>query len=267
MGLTNTPMIREAIILAGGLGTRLQSVVSDVPKCMAPVNGVPFISYIIAYLQKQDVSRFIFALGYKNEVVIDYLEVHFSTIDKVYIIEKEQLGTGGAIKKACGAVTDENVIVVNGDTIFNISLSQLAAVHQLQQAHCTIALKKLQDFDRYGAVEKDGNGIITAFKEKQFCASGFINGGIYAIRVADLLARPLPEKFSFEKEYLEKYIPEKKFAGLPFNNYFIDIGVPEDYQQFQDDYARKSTAPANHSSDNSFEIIIDSICAFFDLID
>ena len=260
-------MITEAIILAGGLGTRLKSVVADVPKCMAPVNGVPFISYIIAYLQKQDVTRFIFALGYKSEIVIEYLEEHFSTLDKVYIIEKEQLGTGGAIKKACEAVTNENVMVVNGDTIFNISLSQLAAVHQMQKAHCTIALKKLHDFDRYGAVEKDDNGIITAFKEKQLCASGYINGGIYAIRVADFLARPLPEKFSFEKDYLEKYIPEKKFAGLAFNNYFIDIGVPEDYQQFQDDYAISTPKQNNHSSDNSFETIIDTICAFLDLID
>src|SRR5690349_17838421 len=109
--------MNEAIILAGGLGTRLRSAVADLPKCMAPVDGIPFIHFIVAFLKKEGIEHFIFSLGYKNEVVTNYLDTTFPQINKTYIIEPEQLGTGGAIKKAVSAAVGENVIVVNGDTL------------------------------------------------------------------------------------------------------------------------------------------------------
>lgn len=224
-------MIKEAIILAGGLGTRLRSVVADVPKCMAPVKGVPFISYIIAYLQKQGVSRFVFSLGYKSEVVIDYVNTHFASIEKEYVIEDEPLGTGGAIKAACQKAVNENVLVFNGDTFFDIDLKKLSAFHTKHNAACSLALKPMTNFSRYGAVDIDANNSITAFHEKQFCESGMINGGIYALQTKTVIEASFPDKFSFEKDYLEKNTGTGKLFAMPFDNYFIDIGIPEDYER------------------------------------
>jgi D-glycero-alpha-D-manno-heptose 1-phosphate guanylyltransferase len=224
-------MITEAIILAGGLGTRLRSVVADVPKCMAPVNGIPFISYIITGLQKQGITRFIFSLGYKSEIVIEYLDAHFDSLEKAYIIEEEPLGTGGAIKEACHYAEDENVLIFNGDTLFDIDLEKFSAFHLQQQAVCSLALKPMTNFSRYGAVDIDASHTVTAFHEKQFCESGLINGGIYALQVKAIAAAPLPEKFSFEKDFLEKNTGTGNLSALAFDNYFIDIGIPEDYER------------------------------------
>lgn len=223
-------MIKEAIILAGGLGTRLQSVVSDVPKCMASVNGIPFINYLIIYLQNQGVNRFIFSLGYKSEIVTAYTDTHFATMEKVYVIEKEPLGTGGAIAAACKQAINENVLVLNGDTFFDIDLQRLSGFHLLHKATCSIALKPMSHFSRYGAVDTNAKGIITAFHEKQFCESGFINGGIYALQTKMILEAGLPDKFSFEKDFLEKNTDSKLYA-IAFDDYFIDIGIPEDYER------------------------------------
>ena len=223
----------EAIILAGGLGTRLRSVVADVPKCMAPVNGVPFLTYIIDDLKKQGIERFIFSLGYKSESIIDFAEAQYKNLDKVYVIEKEPLGTGGAIKEACKEVNEENVLVLNGDTLFAIDLQELADIHTKQKAQCTIALKPMTNFSRYGAVETNTNAMVTAFHEKQFCKKGLINGGIYALNAKQFLQEPLPDIFSFEKEYLEKKINTHKLYGIAFDDYFIDIGIPEDYEKAQ----------------------------------
>ncbi|GAC1388978.1 MAG: hypothetical protein NVSMB45_18830 [Ginsengibacter sp.] len=109
-------MIREAVILAGGLGTRLRSVVSDVPKCMAPVKGVPFLKYIIDRLIKQGINRIIFSVGYKSEVIANFLLENYKHFDYVLAQEAEPLGTGGAIKLACSFARDLNVMVLNGDT-------------------------------------------------------------------------------------------------------------------------------------------------------
>jgi len=226
-------MIKEAIILAGGLGTRLRSVVADVPKCMAPVNGVPFLAFIIDDLKKQGIERFILSLGYKSESIIEFAEAQYKDLDKVYVIEKEPLGTGGAIKEACEAAHGENVLVLNGDTLFSIDLQELADIHVKQHAECTIALKPMTNFSRYGAVETNTNAMVTAFHEKKFCAKGLINGGIYALQAKKFLERPWPDIFSFEKEYLEKNINTHRLFGIAFDDYFIDIGIPEDYEKAQ----------------------------------
>jgi D-glycero-alpha-D-manno-heptose 1-phosphate guanylyltransferase len=224
-------MITEAIILAGGLGTRLRSVVADVPKCMAPVKGIPFIYYIITYLQKQGVNRFIFSLGYKSDVVIDYVNTHFASIEKEYVIEDEPLGTGGAIKAASKKAVNENVLVFNGDTFFDIDLKKLSAFHAKHHAACSLALKPMTNFSRYGTVDIDGNKSITTFHEKQFCESAMINGGIYALQTKAVLDAVLPDKFSFEKDFLEQNTGTGKLFAMPFDNYFIDIGIPEDYER------------------------------------
>jgi len=229
-------MIKEAIILAGGLGTRLRSVVSDVPKCMAPVNGVPFIHFIVTYLKKEGVERIIFSLGYKSEMVIDYVNNTFPELDTEFVIENNPLGTGGAIKLACSKTKSTDVVILNGDTLFNINLKDLADFHKNKKADFTVALKEMHNFSRYGSVETDKDFAIKAFHEKTYCEKGFINGGIYALQVNAFMNEPLPDVFSFEKDFLEKYVGRKKFYGLECDYYFIDIGIPEDYDRFIRDF-------------------------------
>lgn len=227
-------MISEAIILAGGLGTRLRSAVPELPKCMAPVAGKPFIAYVIDHFRGQGVNKFIFALGYKSEAFIDFLSQQ-SGISYQLSIEDEPLGTGGAIRKACGLATQENVFATNGDTLFRADLPALAAYHLEKQADCTLSLKPMQDFDRYGVVKLAEDGKVVSFQEKQHYAEGTINAGLYAINVASLLQAGLPEKCSFEKDFLEKYYTGGRIFGLVQDAYFIDIGIPEDYQKAAQD--------------------------------
>jgi D-glycero-alpha-D-manno-heptose 1-phosphate guanylyltransferase len=232
-GFNKSMMPNEAIILAGGLGTRLRDTVPDLPKCMAPVAGRPFLFYVINYLRSQGLEKFIFSLGYKHEIIEQWLAEQFPTLDYQCVIEEEPLGTGGAIALACPEVKGENVIVTNGDTIFKSDISRLISSHLDKDADCTLTLKPMKDFDRYGVVELDENNAIKNFKEKQFYSSGLINGGIYALNVKKFLSGNLPAKFSFEKDYLEKLYPTRKFFGVIDDGYFIDIGIPADYARAQ----------------------------------
>lgn len=224
--------IGQAIILAGGLGTRLRSVVSELPKCMAPVNGKPFLHYVIKHLQNQGVTKFIFSVGYKYEAIVEYLET-LPGLQYQLAIEEEPLGTGGAIRLACTKATEANVLALNGDTMFSINVNELLSFHLAKGADCTLSLKPMQDFDRYGVVELDTDSRVQSFREKQFYKEGLINGGVYAINAKNFLTTPFPEKFSFEKDYLEKDIQSKQMFGVIQNKYFIDIGIPEDYERAQ----------------------------------
>jgi D-glycero-alpha-D-manno-heptose 1-phosphate guanylyltransferase len=134
---------------------------------------------------------------------------------------------------ACKKAIERDVIVANGDTLFRINCGKLASFHIQQGAHCTLSLKQMNDFSRYGVVEIDENNSIRDFREKQFYKSGLINGGVYALNVELFVSEELPEKFSFEKDYLERLYPQRKFYGLVDEGYFIDIGIPEDYHRAQ----------------------------------
>lgn len=228
-------MVKEAIILAGGLGTRLREAVPDLPKCMAPVAGKPFLSYVIDHLRMQGTERFIFSLGYKWGVIEEYLQKEYATLDYTSVIEQEPLGTGGAIHLAIRKASSSEVVIANGDTLFKINLNEVSALHSAKNAECTLALKPMQNFDRYGAVETDSEGKIVSFKEKQFYEGGLINGGVYLLNKEKFLNRSFPEKFSFEKDYLEKSCAEGKFFASMQEGYFIDIGIPGDYQKAQND--------------------------------
>lgn len=225
----------QAIILAGGLGTRLRSIVSDLPKCMAPVAGRPFLFYVINYLRSQGIDKFIFSLGYKHEIIEEYLKDQFSTLRYECVIEEEPLGTGGAIQLACRLAAEHHVLVANGDTLFKINGKELFSFHIDYDADCTLALKPMQQFDRYGVVELADNATVKRFKEKQLYESGLINGGLYILNVKNFLDKKFPSKFSFEKDYLERYYQEGKIYGMIQDNYFIDIGIPEDYKRAQEE--------------------------------
>lgn len=231
----------ECIILAGGLGTRLRGVIGNTPKCMAPVNGRPFLYWLLRYLQKQGCTKAILSLGFGADLVLhwlvdsclDDLSHHFT--DEV--IEKEPLGTGGAIRLAMQKAKGEQVLVVNGDTMFDMPLSTLMDFHRQKKAETSLALKAMRNFDRYGTVDTDAAGRILSFREKAPMEEGNINGGIYCIDRKAFLERELPPKFSFEKDYLEAFVGEGRFYGFEDAGYFIDIGVPQDYEQSQRDFA------------------------------
>ncbi len=235
-------MIREAIILAGGLGTRLRSAIPNLPKCMAPVAGKPFIWYLMKYLKHQGIESFIFSLGYKNEIIKEYLQKTFPKTLFTFVIEDEPLGTGGAIKLACDVALESNVIVLNGDTLYETDVQKVAAFHQQHHAICTLSLKPMQHFDRYGVVEINKENAIQSFKEKQFYESALINGGLYALNVPQFMELILPEKFSFEKDFLEKYFASHTMMGLIQDCYFIDIGIPEDLEKANNEFANRFSA-------------------------
>ena len=245
----------QAIILAGGLGTRLRSVVSDLPKCMAPVAGRPFLFYVINYLRSQGIEKFIFSLGYKHEIIEDYLKDQFSTLQYECAVEEEPLGTGGAIQLACYKATEKNVVIANGDTLFKINGTELFSFHIEKEAGCTLALKPMKHFDRYGVVELNEKNTVANFKEKQFYESGLINGGLYVLNVENFLSKKFPAKFSFEKDYLEQYYREGKIYGLVQDSYFIDIGIPEDYERVQKEL--KQPPLDLHKIDKSWTLFLD----------
>jgi len=229
-------MIKQAIILAGGLGTRLRSVVSELPKCMAPIAGKPFLHYVIAHLTKEGVTDYIFSVGYKSKNILDYVNDQYGKNEELKIQfsqEDEPLGTGGAIQLALKKATEENVLVCNGDTLFKVSVEQLSSFHVQHKANCTLCLKPMSHFDRYGVVVTDQNNRIISFEEKRFYETGYINGGIYLLNTENFRKETFPLNFSFEKDYLEKNVRERRLYGLVQDQYFIDIGIPEDYARAQ----------------------------------
>lgn len=231
--MTDAPTTHEAIILAGGLGTRLRSAVPDLPKCMAPVAERPFLSYLIDYCVSQGITRFIFSLGYRHEVIESFLQETYPDLNYSVVIEQEPLGTGGGIQLACKKTINPNVFILNGDTFFAVNFASIAAFHEKNESDCTLALKPMFNFDRYGVVETNEDGRVTAFHEKKPTPAGNINGGIYFLKVAPLLNLQLPEKFSFEKDFMEKQLHYQKLTGIIQEGYFIDIGIPEDYKKAQ----------------------------------
>lgn len=231
----------EVIILAGGLGTRLRSVVSEVPKCMAPVAGKPFLWYLLKYLTHYDTNRVILSVGYLREVIFRWVEEVRGEFPFQfdYAIEEEPLGTGGGIKLALSMATKTDVVVLNGDTFFDVNLNELMDFHKLMPSSVTIALKPMRDFDRYGRVIiSTADGHVVKFKEKEHCGEGLINGGVYVVSRLNLPLAKFPDKFSFEKEILEPQAAAEKVYGLVQDGYFVDIGIPEDYSKASEDFTK-----------------------------
>lgn len=227
--------MKEAIVLAGGFGTRLQTVVSDKPKCMATVAGKPFLKYIFDYLEKENFSHLILSLGYKSGYILEWLSDKSFPFLVSYVIEEEPLGTGGAIKYAAGKAKTDDVFILNGDTFFDINTDHLLETHNENKADITLALKPMTNFDRYGSVELDNKNRIICFNEKQNQTEGLINGGVYFLNKKVFDSIPF-NKFSFEKDILEEKINELNIYGNIQNSYFIDIGIPSDYEKANIDF-------------------------------
>lgn len=219
----------EAIVLAGGLGTRLRSVVTDLPKPMAPIEHKPFLEYIFKYLKKNGIKRVILSVGYKWETIKEYFGNSFEGIEIIYSVEDEPLGTGGAIKKAISQVLKDKVYIVNGDTFFDIDLKKLTL---RENSKLILSLKHMQNFDRYGCVETDENSYVISFTEKGYRKAGNVNGGIYLVSSDIFDCFNLENIFSFE-EFMQNNFLSLKITSRIFENYFIDIGIPEDYASAQ----------------------------------
>lgn len=222
-------MENEAIILAGGFGTRLRSVVTDLPKPMADVNGKPFLYFLLESLNNQNFSKVVLSVGYKHESIIQYFGKQFKQMTLDYAIEDSPLGTGGAIQLALEKIGTKKCFVLNGDTYFNIDFRLLTQTDAL----CTIAGKTMFNFDRYGTIEADNDKVV-CFNEKKPMEKGIINGGVYYLD-SDIFKAYQLSKFSFENEVLPELAQKKQLKLVTFDSYFMDIGIPEDYKQFQHD--------------------------------
>lgn len=220
----------ECIVLAGGLGTRLRSEIEDTPKCMAPINGKPFLAYLFEYLERQFVDTVILSLGYQHQVVSEWLNGKAFTFKIYRVVESDPLGTGGGIRLALRKAKEAQAFILNGDTLFDIDLHAMKA--QMQSTDkAVIALKPMQHFERYGSVRLNHDNYIAAFKEKQFCEQGLINGGVYLLNTALENLYHFPDQFSFEKDFLEQEAGKGTLRGFQSDGYFIDIGIPEDYHR------------------------------------
>ena len=230
-------MITTAIILAGGFGTRLQAVITDLPKPMAPVNGQPFLNYQLNYLKHFGVKKVILSVGYLANKIKDHYGLSFNGIEMDYVIEENPLGTGGGIRLALDKCKDELVFVLNGDSFFDVDLHKFYNLHIEQRSQISLALRKVNDASRYGTIEKTNEHKINSFKEKSGTSNqGIINGGVYILdKELYLQTTPASTPFSIEKDFFEKQLNAITIKGFEFAGYFIDIGIPEDYTKAQHD--------------------------------
>ena len=221
-------MIKEAIILAGGFGTRLKTLVDETPKAMALIKERPFLIYVLEHLLKSGVEKAVIAAGYKHEYISDYFGNSYKDISLEYSIENKPLGTGGAIFKAIKLISLNYCYVLNGDTFFDFDLSLFEESFSKYPSVLSVALKPMASFDRYGSVTVE-RGRIISFNEKKFCGKGLINGGVYILDKMWIKSHAPGKIFSFEKDILEKHVSKDFFSYFLSDTYFIDIGVPEDY--------------------------------------
>ena len=192
---------------------------------MVPVFGKPFLIYLLNFLVEQNFNRVILSVGYKSEHIKNYFNNLHKSITIKYSKEESPLGTGGAIKKAIECVTSRNVLVLNGDSLFNIDLNLLYKFHIKNNSNITIALKTVNERSNYGSIEIDEQNRIINFSEKKYSKNGYINGGIYIIDIELFQTLNHDKCFSIELDVFQKQFNKLLLYGLPFNSQFIDIGT------------------------------------------
>ncbi len=224
----------QALILAGGAGTRLRSVLPNLNKPMAPVAGKPFLEYLLLMLKKHGIDEATLCVGYKADLIQSYFGVGSRWgMQLSYSYETDFLGTAGALKLAADFIHDEEFFVMNGDSLFDSELCMLMPYHRDMKATATLALAHVNNTQRYGAVGTNELGQIVSFIEKgEGNREGLINSGIYvfAREVFDFI--PEGQPVSLERDILPKLIGRGLY-GLPLKGYFVDIGVPADYMGLQ----------------------------------
>jgi D-glycero-alpha-D-manno-heptose 1-phosphate guanylyltransferase len=227
----------EAIILAGGLGSRLKKQVSEVPKPLAKVDGEPFLNYIFKYLKAYGCKKVILSVCHMHELIQKHYGNEFLGIEIDYAIEKEALGTGGAIKFSLEKAKSKNVFVLNGDSFFDLNLNEFLELHSEKNSSFSLALRKKHKIERFGAVKINAENRITEFAEKgKYQGSGLINGGVYLINRDKFLKLKFPKKFSLEYDFLQTHVKKENIYGFRFDGYFIDIGIPFSYYLAQNEF-------------------------------
>ena len=221
----------EAIVLVGGLGTRLRTAVSDVPKPMAPVQGRPFVAFVLDRLAEAGFAHVVLAAGYQHEALRAHFGEQYRGMPVTYSVESEPLGTGGAIHLALGCVGSPDAFVLNGDTYLEVDLRAMLAAHEAAAAVLTIAVCRIQDAARYGALEFDG-GLVRRFTEKGSAGPGWINGGTYIVGTGLRASFPAARAFSFE-DFLAREVSTLRPLAFRASGRFIDIGTPDDYAHAQ----------------------------------
>ncbi|WP_029891017.1 nucleotidyltransferase family protein [Polycyclovorans algicola] len=223
-----------AIVLAGGFGTRLQSVVADVPKPMAPVAGRPFLQVLLDTLADAGVTGAVLAVGYKREVIEQHFGAHYRGIALDYSVEAEPLGTGGAIRQAFEQAGVERALVLNGDTWCPVDLLALVQTHRAHAAMLTLTLTQVPDAGRFGAVTQLPDGRVSAFHEKRSDGgAGRINAGVYVVERALMAYAPTSAKFSFETDVMQRVVGTLPVFGHVTDAPFIDIGIPSEFARAQ----------------------------------
>lgn len=221
----------EAIVLAGGLGTRLREVVPDVPKPMAPVAGKPFLEILLRDLARKGFKRVVLSLGYKAETILAHFGERFSGMDIVYTVEDAPVGTGGAVRLGMSQCLGDHVFIFNGDTFLDLEADALERLWQ-QHRHPIIVAREVPDTARYGRLLVE-SGRVKVFTEKGVGGPGLINAGCYVLGAGQLDAWPLSTPFSLEADYLASAVKTGPVEVFETRGLFIDIGVPEDYRRAQ----------------------------------
>ncbi|HQQ93995.1 MAG TPA: nucleotidyltransferase family protein [Bacteroidia bacterium] len=233
-------MLSSAVILAGGLGTRLQSKLSDLPKAMAPVCGRPFLDYQLLFLRKHGIKKVHLSIGHLAEKIMLHYGPSFEDIALDYVTEKSAMGTGGGIGLAMERSSETELFVLNGDSYFDMDLHDFHAKHASSGAQHSLALREVENASRYGTIQLDSENRVIAFREKSGKSQkGLINAGIYILnRKLYLDQTPAHTQFSVEKDYFEESLDEVCIKGFVYKGYFMDIGIPEDFEQAQHDFKR-----------------------------
>jgi D-glycero-alpha-D-manno-heptose 1-phosphate guanylyltransferase len=222
----------EAVVLAGGLGTRLRGVIGGLPKALAPVCGRPFLEYLLARIAQGGVARAVIATGYGAELIEQAIGARFAGMIIDYSREVEPLGTGGALKLAAGQVRGDDFLALNGDTFVEVDLRGMLAAHLREGRALTVATVEVPDASRYGTLDVRHETLV-GFREKGNTGGGVINAGVYAVK-RELLTQPrLPLKFSLESDLLQREVEALRPLAFPASGRFIDIGVPQDYARAQ----------------------------------
>jgi len=225
-------MTMEAVVLAGGLGTRLDSVLQHTPKALAPVAGRPFLEVLLKRLHTSGVTRVILSVGYLGGMIVDHFGEEFQGLELSYSVETEPLGTGGATRKSLDMAVSNSVLVLNGDTMVDVDYSTMLRRHIELGASVSVALTQVADTARYGRVVVNGDRIVD-FAEKSARGAGQINAGVYGLNRDLFTACPMPDVFSLERDFLVPYVRELQPLAFETSGYFIDIGTPEDLSRAQ----------------------------------
>lgn len=221
----------EAVVLAGGFGTRLRQVVADVPKPMAPISGRPFLEILLGSLAQKGFSRVVLALGFMAELISNHFGARFAGLDLAYVVEKSPLGTGGAARLAALDCVHDHVYVFNGDTYLDLEVERIER-HWQKNRHSIVVGRQVSDTTRYGRLVVDGDRIIS-FAEKGIAGPGLINAGCYVLAKDALVKFPVHKPFSIETDYFVPEVACSRVEVFATEGLFIDIGVPEDYERAQ----------------------------------